>query len=306
MPGVNGTSLRDEFDAAKARIASLRKAGKIPDDVHAVIGVLRGLLGILIAVFLEKAIRKTGINSGIPPSRTDKDETGQRSRKNSGKGAKSNWMTGENLRKVTVGETSTVDACDGCGADLPDVEPSSREQRIQYDPEFTVVERRVVAETRDCPECRTRTKGRFPENMPGPLQYGVGFQAFVISLLIAQMLSLRRAVELVRAISGPKLSEASCPGYIQRLHDALGSWQAAAAEYLLTCPALHADGTGFRADGETQWLHVLTDGSLTLRFLHRKRGKQAIEDVGIGHEAEQLPTKQGGNGRRNRHAGVVA
>ena len=55
--------------------------------------------------------------------------------------------------------------------------------------------------------------------MPGPLQYGDGIKAFVINLLIAQMLFLRRGVELVQAISGIKLSDATCLGYIQRLYD---------------------------------------------------------------------------------------
>ncbi|WP_419906886.1 hypothetical protein [Hoeflea sp.] len=59
MASVNGTSLREEFDAARARIAALRKAGRISDDVDAVIGVLCSLLGILIAIFLEKTTRKT-------------------------------------------------------------------------------------------------------------------------------------------------------------------------------------------------------------------------------------------------------
>ncbi len=266
MASVNGTSLREEFDAARARIAALRKAGRISDDVDAVIGVLCSLLGILIAIFLEKTTRKTGKNSSIAPSQTDKDNTGKRSKKASGKGVAPNWMTGENLRKVTVGETSTVQVCDSCGADLSDVEPSAREERIHLDIMFEVVEKKVVAETRDCPKCRTRTKGRFPENMPGPLQYGVGFQAFVINLLIAQMLSLRRAVELVRAISGVRMSQATCLGYIQRLHEALEPWETAAAAHLLTRPALHADETGFRVDSKNQWLHVLTDDSLTLIY----------------------------------------
>ncbi len=80
MASVNGTSLREEFDAARARIAALRKAGRISHDVDAVIGVLCSLLGILIAIFLEKTTRKTGKNSSIPPSQTDKDNTGKQMR----------------------------------------------------------------------------------------------------------------------------------------------------------------------------------------------------------------------------------
>ena len=88
-------------------------------------------------------------------------------------------------------------------------------------------------------------------------------------------------VALVQAISGLRLSEATCLGYVRRLHDALGSWEEAAAAHLLERPAPHADETGFRVDGRTQWLHVLTDGALTLKFLHRKRGREAIDEIGI-------------------------
>ncbi len=50
---------------------------------------------------------------------------------------------------------------------------------------------------------------------------------------------------------------------------------------LLKAPALHADETGLRVDGRTQWLHVPGDGDLTLRFLHRRRGREAIEEIGV-------------------------
>ncbi len=280
MATVNAASLRQEFEDAKARIAALRADGKVSQDVDAVIGVLVTLLGILITVLLERTTRKGSKNSSLPPSQTDKDETAERTGK-SGKGAKQNLQTGTGLRKTTIEETVTVEACEACGGDLADVDAIDRERRILYDIVFEVVERRVDAEVKECPACRARTKGQFPDTMPGPLQYGVGLQAFVINLLIAHMLSLRRAVALVQAISGLRLSEATCLGYVRRLHDALASWEHAAIAHLLERPALHADETGFRVDGKTQWLHVVTDGAVTLKFLHRKRGKEAIEDIAI-------------------------
>lgn len=281
MASVNAASLREEVEDAKARIAALRKDGKVTAEVDAVIGVLFTLLSILITVLLERTTRKTSRNSGLPPSQTGKDETARRGGKTSGKGAKPNLKTGNNLRRTVVEETVRVEACDACGADLAGVDPVDRERRVLHDIVFEVVERRVDAEVKQCPDCHARTKGRFPDDMPGPLQYGVGLQAFVINLLVAHMLSLRRAVALVQAISGLKLSEATCLGYVRRLHDALKPWQDAAVAHLLERPALHADETGFRVNGRTQWLHVLTDGSLTLKFLHHKRGREAIEEIGV-------------------------
>ena len=123
---------------------------------------------------------------------------------------KGSWVVTANFETTTVEEVSTVEVCDSCGTDLSDVEPCAREQRVLRDIKFTVVDLKVDAEIKDCPECRARTKGRFPENMQGPLQYGNGIKAFMINLLVTQMVSLNRAVGLLQAMSGIKLSEATC------------------------------------------------------------------------------------------------
>ena len=280
MSTVNGASLRDEFDAYKADIASLRKEGKITKKADEVIGGLCRLLEIMNAIFLEKETKKTSKNSSIPPSQTGKDETKKSPRKPRDTSAAWNSMTGENFETVTVAEFSTVEACDSCGTDLSDIEPSIREQRVLLDIKFTVKEVKVVADIKDCPGCDARTRGRFPENMPGPLQYGDGIKALTIDLLVVQMLSLNRCTELVQAMTGIKMSQATCLGYIDRLYDSLELWEAAAKD-LLTRPALHADETGIRVNRKNQWLHVTRDGILTLKFLHSKRDKEAIDSFGI-------------------------
>ncbi len=280
MASVNGTSVRQEADIFQKQFQDLRKQGKVSQECEELFRGMLMLIKLLLTVLMEKITRKTSRNSGLPPSQTDKDESARRTGSN-GKGPKPNQQTGDNLRTTTIEETIVVDACDACGADLHDVDPVDRECRVLYDIVFEVVERRVEAEIKECPKCRARTKGRFPDNMPGPLQYGVSIQALVINLLIAQMLSLRRAVSLVHAISGIKLSEATCLGYVRRFHDALASWEEAAVAHLLQQPALHVDETGFRVAGKTQWLHVVTDGTLTCKFPHPKRGREAIEEIGI-------------------------
>ncbi len=57
--------------------------------------------------------------------------------------------------------------------------------------------------------------------------------------------------------------------------------------HLLPRPAVQVDETGFRVAGKTPWLPVVTDGTLTVKFPHRKRGREAIEEIGI------LPRYQG-------------
>ncbi len=51
--------------------------------------------------------------------------------------------------------------------------------------------------------------------------------------------------------------------------------------HLLPRPALQVDETGFRVAGKTPGLPVVTDGTLTVKFPHRTRGREAIEEIGI-------------------------
>ena len=103
----------------------------------------------------------------------------------------------------------------------------------------------------------------------------------MINLLVTQMVSLSRAVGRVQAMSGIKLSEANCLNYIQRLHDALEPWEVGTREYLLTRPSLHVNETGLNVNKKTLWTRVVTYGFVTIKFLHRKRGKEAIDFFGI-------------------------
>ena len=81
MATVNSASLRDEFDAYKADIVSLRKEGEITEKTDKVLTGLCDLVTILTAAFLEKTTKKTSKNSSIPPSQTGKDETRKPPRK---------------------------------------------------------------------------------------------------------------------------------------------------------------------------------------------------------------------------------
>ena len=281
MPAVNDKFLHEELEGAKEQIEVLRKAGKVSPEIDAVFRMLLPLLTLLVTVLLEKTTLKTSRNSSLPPSQMEEeDETAQRA-KPGRRAAQANDQIGSNPQKVATEETLAVEACDNCGADLSGVAASERERRVRYDIVFQLIENRVEAEVEHCPDCQARSKAVFPASMPGPRQYGRGLQAFIINLLVAHMLSLRRTVELVRAISGLRLSEATCLGYIRRLHESLQVWETAARARLLQSPALHADETGLRVDGQNHWLHVLANGSLTLKFLHRKRGKKALQAIGL-------------------------
>ena len=112
--------------------------------------------------------------------------------------------------------------------------------------------------------------------MHGPLQYDDGLEAFVINLLICQMVSLNRVQKLVNSMIGEVIAEFTLLKFVLRLHQALEAWELDAIEQLLKAPAINVDETSLRVDKLNHWLHVYSAGEITLKFLHRKRGKAIV------------------------------
>ena len=149
-----------------------------------------------------------------------------------------------------------VDSCARCGEDLTDTACTGHQRRTLVDIVFEKVVRHADAEIKHCARCHTETRARFPHEMPGPLQYGPGIKAYVVHLLIAQMLSLKRVAQSMHALIGQLLSEATLLGYIAQLHQALAEWEHQAIERLLVQPAMHVDETSLRVDRKNHWIHV--------------------------------------------------
>ena len=65
--------------------------------------------------------------------------------------------------------------------------------------------------------------------------------------------------------------------------------RATAAAHLPQRPAMHIDETGCRVGGRIRWLHIVTDGTLTVKFPNRKRGREAIDGIGIVPRCRGVP-----------------
>jgi len=86
---------------------------------------------------------------------------------------------------------------------------------------------------------------------------------------------------MVRTLIGQAISEATLLKVVMKLHRALADWEQSAIDQIMTLPALHVDETSLRVDKRNHWIHVCSSGDITLKFLHRKRGCEAIEAIGI-------------------------
>jgi transposase-like protein len=281
MASVNHASLREEFATLKGQFEQLCAAGKVSEELRALVQALLMLFELLMAVFMEKHIPKSSRNSGLPPSQTSKDEQMTSQPGSRAKGRKQGRNRADNTRTVETVTIAPVDQCAHCGADLGDTPCRDHERRTLIDIVFEKTLSHVDAEIKDCPRCHARTKGTFPTPFAGPLQYGLGIRAYVLNLLAAQMLSLKRVQQSLKTLIDQCLSESTLLGWVMQLHLALARWEQDAIAQLLTQPTVHVDETSLRVDRKNHWIHVYSAGDLTLKFLHPKRGRAAVEDINI-------------------------
>jgi hypothetical protein len=281
LNSYNSPSVREEAERIKIEFNRLCASKKINDESKMLFQSMLVLINLLIAIFLEKTTKKTTKNSSKPSSQTEKDESSVQNSRTNGKGKLESNTTANNTRTVESTTLSKVSQCDVCGEDLRKIACQHTERHTKIDIIFEKVVEHVDAEVKNCPRCDKTVKGEFPADMSNSLHYGNGLKAYVINLLTCQMVSLNRVQKLIKSMIGTVIAEATFLKFIFRLHEALEHWEAAAIQQLLACSSLHVDETSLKVDKKNHWIHVYSSQDITLKFLHAKRGTEAIEAITI-------------------------
>ena len=279
MASLDKQSVREEFEKIETQFKTLCAEGKVSTEIKVLMQSMLSMMTLVLTIFMERKTKKSAKNSSLPPSQSPTDNTS--SQKPSNKKGRDEKGLATNTRTTEKKQVSKVDYCENCNQSLEKVEVTDYERRTKIDIVFEKVIEHTDAEIKICPACHTKNKGQFPKDLHGPLQYGKGLKAFVIHLIISQMVSLNRVQKLVQSMIKETLSEATLLKFVFRLNQALEDWEEEARQTLLTQPAMHADETGFRVDKAGYWIHTYSSGDITLKFLHRRRGKVAMNDIGI-------------------------
>ena len=166
----------------------------------------------------------------------------------------------ENLRHVQVEDYERVPASTSCLKNILSI---------------------PMRQIKTCPSCECVNKGAFASDLAGPEQYGLGVKAFVMNLLVAQIVSFNRAQMLLKNLIGRAISQATMLKYILQLHEALAPWEDLAIKLLLVSPAMNVDETSIRVEKSKHWVHVYSAGDITLKRLRSRRGKEAIDEINI-------------------------
>jgi transposase len=187
--------------------------------------------------------------------------------------------------------------CHVCGRSLHDVPALRRERRQVID--VPPVNVRVVehqAETKCCPDCGAETSGAFPAEVAAPVQYGPGVATVAVYLNQEQLLPLERTTEVLADLFGCPISEGTVESAVEECHVQLAPVEAAIKQGIVAAPVGHFDETGAAIAGKRSWLHVAGTAGLTHYATHPKRGRKAMDAIGI------LPQFRG----RAIHDGLVS
>ena len=281
MATVDKQSVRDEAERIKEEFDRLSLDKKYDAQTTMLFKSMLMLINLLISIFLEKTTKKNNKNSSIPSSKNEKDNSSVTEEGSKGKGKQETHTAAYNTRTIETVELIKINQCDICGNDLSHSPCEHIERRTKIDIIFEKTVEHVDVEVKHCQYCNAAVKGKFPTDMPGSLQYGNGLKAYIINLLIAQMISLNRVQKLVKSIIGEIIAESTLLKFILRLYTALECWETDSIETILMEEAMNVDETSLRVDKKNHWIHVYSAGDITLKFLHPKRGTEAINDINI-------------------------
>ncbi|MEA3276997.1 MAG: IS66 family transposase, partial [Pseudomonadota bacterium] len=235
---------------------------------------------------LDQRLAKNSRNSSKPPSTDGFNKPSPKSLRKKGlrKSGGQPGHTGHTLKmakKPDHTEKHRVERCTCCGRSLADQKPESVEKRQVHDlpPRRLIVTEHQV-EIKKC-SCGHLNKAAFPEGLNAPVQYGEGVKAAAVYVKNYQYLPYERACELLDDLLGCPLSEGTLANIISQCDDLAANPVAQIREMIEQASVAHFDETGSRVEGKLWWLHSASTANATYYDIHRKRGSEAIDAIGI-------------------------
>jgi transposase len=237
---------------------------------------------------LEDQLAKNSSNSGKPPSSDGYEKPAPKSRrKRSGK--KSGGQVGhpghtlEMVAKPDKVEPHPVNCCAHCHTSLKKEKAVRIEKRQVFDlPEVRLEVTEHQAEVKVCPKCRQMTTGNFPPEVSQPTQYGKKIKSQMAYFHEYQLLPLKRTEETFKDLYGQSVGEGTIVSACKELARKVKPANEAIKKHLTYNELVECfDETGMRIKGVLHWLHVACTRLLTYYEVHKKRGRKAMDAIGI-------------------------
>lgn len=234
---------------------------------------------------LKSSLNMDSHNSSKPPSSDCFKKKTKNLRSHSGKTSGGQpGHNGNSLKLESPDETENlpVDECARCKHPLKDQELSDEEIAQIIDillPKLFVKELRAAIKI--CPCCGMINKASFPSGIQAGTQYGAGVKSFMVYLNQYQHIPYERACEIFYEIFRHSISEGTVYNSIEECAASLEDFEIQLKGFIRRAWVIHCDETGVRVKSERNWLHVASTSDLAYYFFHTRRGKEAMDAMGI-------------------------
>jgi transposase len=236
---------------------------------------------------LEDEIAKDSHNSSKPPSSDGLTKRKTRSLRRA-EGRKAGGQAGHAGHTLEMREhpehieSHRLSQCPHCASDLSAVEACDQVRRQVYDvPPMQVEVTEHQAEVKYCAKCQQRVQAAFPADVNQPVQYGLRLKAQASYLNNYHFIPIARTCEVLGDFYGHAPAWAFVVGANQAVADGCEPALVEIQRQLRQAKVIHCDESGFRVEGKLHWLHSASTAWLTFFALHRKRGQEAMQAIGI-------------------------
>jgi len=244
------------------------------------------LLLLLISVLLNR-LNLNSSNSSKPPSADPNRTKKLRGKKGGRRPGGQKGHPGSHLAKVDDPDEIKEILIDRRtlprGAKVTDVGYKSR-QVFDIDISRFVTEYRAqILED----EQGNRYVASFPESVSAPVQYGAGVKANSVYMSNYQLIPFNRIEDHFADQFALPLSAGTIFNFNKDAYQRLEPFKQWVLKSLGCESVVHVDETGINIDGKRHWLHCASSSSLTYFMAHKKRGTEAMDEMGL------LPTYTG-------------
>lgn len=242
------------------------------------------LLILIVSLFANR-LNLNSTNSSKPPS-SDPNREKRPKKKSNNKPGGQKGHAGKTLEKVDDPDNIEVINVDRRKL------PTARYREVGFDARqvFDIDISRVVTEYRAQileDDQGSRFVAPFPEGVTKAVQYGTSLKSHSVYMSQYQLVPYNRIHDHFADQLNIPVSEGSIFNFNYQAFQLLADFEAWVKDNLASSDLAHADETGINIGGKRHWLHCVSNGYLTFYYPHKKRGTDAMNDMGI------LPRFQG-------------
>lgn len=239
------------------------------------------LLVIIITLLLAK-LGLNSKNSSTPPSKDPKRPRGSK-RKAKGEKRKPGGQNGH--EGVTLKKSANPDFVETIEIDRRTI-PSGNYTQVGFDTR-QVIEIKISREITEYraeilqDENGIQFVASFPAGVSNPVQYGPSIKAQSVYMSQQQLLPYDRIRDYFSDQCGIPISAGSVFNFNKKAYELLDTFETVVKQQLISQSVLNVDETGINVNGKCLWLHTAGNHLWTLFFPHAKRGKIAMEAMGV-------------------------